>query len=451
MITWNDIHQIGPIGTQHLPEDARITGADIDSRRIKSGMLFIARQGDQADGHQFIEQAFMNGAVAAIVESRWYDSAENSDGLPLIVVEDSDSALRGLAAQVRSNFSGPVLGITGSNGKTTTKEMTAEILGAQYTVLSTPGNFNNLWGLPLTILQAQQEHDFWVLEMGTNHPGEIEALCDIASPTAGLITTVNESHSEHFHSLEAIAKEKLMLFESIPEGGIIFQNLDNEFIAKYSSPGKTVITYSVETKAQKTAQITSIDPYSRVHCQINGIGKVRLGVPGVFQISNALAAVTIADTYGVPGEVIQDRLESFHGVPGRVKIVEKQNYTVIDDTYNANPASMREAIDILAKMPAGSRRIAILGDMLELNSTRERKHRDIGEYLGEHRIDIVIGVGELARNIIKGVQTTSTAETYHFDDYVECMNSIRGIVHTGDIILVKASHGIHLEKVVGAL
>ena len=452
MITWKDIAALSPIATQQLPDDTPITGADIDSRRIRQNMLFIARQGEKTDGHQFIHQALKNGACAIIVEKGWYESArEDSTELPLIVVDDSDQALRDLAVLVRAKFDGPVLGITGSNGKTTTKEMLRAVLSREFNVLATPGNFNNLWGLPLTILQATSDHDFWILEHGMNRPGEISELCAISQPNAGLVTTIAESHSHYFHSLDEIAEEKLSLFNTLPEDGITFKNIDNKYIKQYTPHTKRVVTYGVENPAQYRAFFASLDAYSRVSCQMNALGRVRLRAPGMFQMTNALAAAAVGNTFGVPGRAIKEELENFRGVPGRVNIIEKDDCTIIDDTYNANPNSMRESIDILAKMPAGNRRIAILGDMLELNSTAEKKHREIGAYLVDHKIDVIVGVGPLSRNIIDGASALNGATTYHFSDYRECINKIKDVIRAGDIILVKGSHGIHLEHVVEAL
>ncbi|MBS1272567.1 MAG: UDP-N-acetylmuramoyl-tripeptide--D-alanyl-D-alanine ligase [Candidatus Marinimicrobia bacterium] len=451
MITWDDIQALKPLRTQNLPKEESIRGADIDSRRMDEGMIFIARRGEERDGHEYIRPALQSGAVAAIIEQRWFQDAEDINDLPLIVVTDADQALRELAKQVRSRFTGPVLGITGSNGKTTTKEMVDEVLSAKYNVLSTPGNFNNLWGLPLAILRTKPEHDFWVLEHGMNTTGEIAALCDISRPTCGLITTIAESHTKFFNSLDEIAAEKLSLFNAVPSNGVIFKNRDNPYTANYYSENKIAITYGTESKANYTGQIASVDAYSRVQCHIDKIGKVKLRVPGMFQLINALAAATVGLTFGIPAPQVKEQLENFSGVPGRVNILEKRQCTVIDDTYNANPSSMREAVDILAKMPTGNRRIAILGDMLELNSTTEQHHYEIGEYLANHRIDVVVGVGSHSEHIIEGVREHSDARTFHFPDYAACMDRLGDIVNAGDIVLVKGSHGIHLENVVEAL
>ena len=284
-----------------------------------------------------------------------------------------------------------------------------------------------------------------------NHAGEIAKLCEISRPTCGLVTTIAESHTKFFDSLEGIAREKLSLFDAVPGNGFLFKNNDNPFTAKYRAEDKIAVSYGIETEANYNAQIASVDAYSRVQCHIDKIGKVKLRVPGVFQAINAVAAATVGLTFGVPSSQIKDTLENFSGIPGRVNILERRQCTVIDDSYNANPASMREAVDILAKMPTGNRRIAILGDMLELNSTAEDHHYEIGEYLATHRIDVVVGVGPHSQHIIKGVREHSDAVTYHFPDSTDCIDNLGTIVHAGDIVLVKGSHGIHLENVVEAL
>ena len=227
---WEDLQQLQPIAVRNLPETGAITGVDIDSRRIGENMLFIAREGEQADGHNYVASALNQGAGAAIVEQRWFATAAPSDDWALVVVEDSDQALRDLAKICRNTYDGPVLGITGSNGKTTAKEMISRVLAQEYSVLSTPGNYNNLWGLPLSVLQAEDHHDFWVLEHGMNRPGEIAELCEISRPTAGLITSIAEVHSVNFDSVDAIAETKSAIYRALPENGIAFQNLDDPHI-----------------------------------------------------------------------------------------------------------------------------------------------------------------------------------------------------------------------------
>lgn len=449
MITWNDIDRLHPVKTENLPRNRQIAGADLDSRRISEGMLFIARRGEKVDGHKFIGDALQKGALAALVEEDWYAMASPGRDWPLIVVRDTDDTLRELAVLVREKFDGPVLGITGSNGKTTTKEMVSRILSHRYIVLATPGNFNNLWGLPLTILRAQSHHDFWVLEHGMNRPGEIEELCRISQPNAGLITSISEVHSENFDSIEAIAEEKFSLFNAVPDDGLCFQNLSDPYIRQYRKDDRT-ISFGLDINGDFPGQILGTDRFERVLLHVENLGKARLPLPGEFQALNALAAVAVGVTFQVNPDDALKTLEEFPAIPGRTNILERHGKTVIDDSYNANPASMRAALDILSNYPAENRRVAILGDMLELNSTRVQKHRDLGEYAAKKGIDLIIGVGELSRYMVNAAEQAN-ATGHHVPDTDACTKILSDLLEDGDVILVKGSHGIELERVVEAI
>ncbi len=452
MIDYQDISSTNPVSMQHISPDFHAEGADIDSRRISPGMLFIARKGETTDGHRFIGKALQNGAEAAIVEQEWYTMASPARDWPLIVVPDADIALRELASAVRQKVTHPVFGITGSNGKTTTKEMLAAILSTQYQVLATSGNFNNLWGLPLTILQARDTHNFWVLEHGMNRPGEIAELCAISKPTSGLVTTVTESHSHLFDSADEIAETKFAMYRSLPADGVAFQNRNDPRIAAYTPHTAEVISYGIGTEADFRGEILQIDNYSRPTLSVNDQEPIKLKVSGEFQALNATAAAAVASYYATPHENIKSALESFSGVAGRTKIIKRNGRTIIDDAYNANPASMKAALAILAEMPADNKRVAVLGDMLELNENqRDKRHREIGRVAAESNVDVLIGVGPLAKHIIDSAASILKNNVHHFEDYTACLKEINQLVTDGDVILVKGSHGIHLENVVEAL
>jgi len=449
MLSWKDLKQLSPQHITNVPSDGAVAGVDIDSRRIDDNMIFIARRGEKTDGHKFVATALQNGAGAAIVENRWFATAAPASDWPLVVVDDSDQALRDLAGIVRNKFDGPVLGITGSNGKTTTKEMITHVLSQDYSVLSTPGNFNNLWGLPLSILQSEEHHDFWVLEHGMNEPGEIAELCKISQPTAGIITTISEVHSVNFDSVQGIADTKYALYKSLPKDGFTFQNVDDDFVRNMQPVSEHVVTYGIENSANIQGKILGVDEFSRVTLQVEPIGTIQLRVYGEFQAMNALAAATVGLTYGIDDEDIKQALEAFTPIPGRATVIDKEDYTIIDDSYNANPVSMRTSIDLLEKMPVRGRRIAILGDMLELSDTGEEAHKQLGHYASTHGVDILIGVGDLAKLILDG--SSGDVETHYFPNYTDCVKAIHSIVKPGDAILVKGSHGIHLENVVEVL
>ncbi|HKJ68362.1 MAG TPA: UDP-N-acetylmuramoyl-tripeptide--D-alanyl-D-alanine ligase, partial [bacterium] len=269
----------------------------------------------------------------------------------------------------------------------------------------------------------------------------------ISRPTAGLVTTITEVHSRFFHSLDQIAETKFDLYRSLPADGITFLNMNDDYIRNFSPPTGRVVSYGIDVTADITASIHSMDEYSRVRLAIDGVGTAQLQVSGAFQGTNALAAAAVGLTFGVSPSEIRERLESFRAMPGRARILERNGKTIIDDSYNANPQSMKAALDILASAPPDRRKIAILGDMLELNSSRDQKHRDIGAYAASRGVDVVIGVGTLARLIADEAENRQVDQTYQFKDVAECIGALPEILGNNDTLLIKGSHGMQLEKI----
>ncbi len=284
-----------------------------------------------------------------------------------------------------------------------------------------------------------------------NQPGEIQRLCEISHPTAGMVTTISEGHSQFFDSIDAIAQTKFALYESLPPEGITFLNMNDPRIAQFPPKTTRTVTYGLDAQADISGKILAVDAYSRVTLQIEDMGNIELKVPGSFQAINALAAAAVGRAYGVFPALICDSLQDFQGVPGRAQLIETDQYMILNDSYNANPVSMQAALDILASLPTRNRRVAILGDMLELNSTREEKHRMIGSYAVSKEIDIIIGVGPLSESIIDEARSQNRNTTFHFHESEECADNLPSILQHGDTVLLKGSHAIHLERLLEVL
>jgi len=381
----------------------KFSGATLDSRQVKPGMLFVAVKGERVDGHDFIPQALSAGAAGII---------------------DGREELAAAAKAYRASLPAKVIGVTGSAGKTTTKELLAAFLRADcFKVHATAGNYNNDLGLPLTILNAPRDADFLVLEMGTNHPGEIAALVDVARPDAGVISSIGTAHIEFFKSQDGIADEKGTLFRVLPPDGVAVMARDN---ARYE-----------RLKAMSAAPVATAEPDDPVRSRLAAALAVRL--PGRHNVSNAHIALTCAKHFGVTIEQCLSTLAGF-SLPGdRWRVVERDGVTYISDCYNANPTSMVVALETFAEIPVRGRRIAALGDMFELGDVAEEMHRSVGRRARELKMDMIVTAGEQANEWIGGDVRCRDSE--------ELRNALAGIVRPGDAVLVKASHSMHFEKV----
>jgi UDP-N-acetylmuramoyl-tripeptide--D-alanyl-D-alanine ligase len=434
-----------------------ITGVSINSRTVKPGELFVAIRGDQFDGHNFISTAVEQGASALIVEKRWASGNITmlvSLNLPILVVENTVHALGRLATIHRRRFDIPVLAVAGSNGKTTTKEMIENVLSAKYSVLCTQGNLNNHIGVPQTLLRIEKEHEIAVLEIGTNHPGEITYLCNVAEPTHGIITNIGREHLEFFGTIEGAAKAEGELLHWLADHhGIFLSNADDARIVRLAKKMKKAVTYGFSARGTKVKG-SGLEMNEQACASFfvkTGNKKnfhVQLTVPSEHNAKNALAAAAAGLTFKVKPADIQKSLEEFSSVSKRMQLLTIGGVTIINDTYNANPDSMTAALKTLKATQTTGKRIAVLADMLELGSNAPELHRQIGESAGACSVDILLTFGELAAQISEAAIVNAKA---HFEIKAALIESVLRTIVPGDVLLVKGSRGMKMEDVVAAI
>ena len=381
----------------HFPGEDIAHGYSIDSRTVGNGELFFAVRGERLDGHDFVSAAIEKGAVAAVVRK---DQLNHFPGnTRLLAVEDTLVALQTLATAVRKLWGKPLIGVTGSAGKTTTKEAIAHVLASKFRVLKSEGNFNNHFGLPLMLLKLQPEHDLAVIEMGMSHAGEIRALAKIAQPEIGVVTNVAPVHLEFFDSLAGIARAKYELVESLPSSGTAVLNADDEYVSQFGRDFKgRVIKYGTATNADVRAENLQSNGADGSEFEIV-VGEsrehARLPLVGDHNVLNALAAVSVAKACGMKVSEAVAALSTLKPADKRGQVVQVGNITVINDCYNSNPKALHAMIDALAAIK-GKRRILVAGEMLELGPAGEEMHRAAGKHAAEKKIDLLLGVRGLA-------------------------------------------------------
>ena len=427
-----------------------VKGVDLDSRKLQEGYLFIATKGERVDGHSFIGQAFEKGCYAVVCERL----PENAAG-PCIVVEDSFKALQDIAAYYREQLSVKVVGITGSVGKTSTKEVIASVLAEKYTVLKTEGNFNNEIGLPLTVLKIRDEHEVAVLEMGINHFGEMHRLSRIAKPDVCVITNIGQCHLEFLIDRDGILRAKSEIFDYMnPDGVVCLNGDDDKLITVEKVHGKRPVFFGKSERCDVQAvdvENLGLEGSKADVCEKTDSGEVastypvRLYVPGEHMVSNALAAIAVGRALGLAQEEMIKGIAATGSVGGRSNIIRDDKLTIIDACYNANPVSMKAAIELLET--ATTKRVALLGDMFELGEQEKQLHRSVGDFLAGKNIEKVICVGELAKEIYEGAKE-GKAECHWYPDKKELTDNIRQLFEKGDTVLVKASHGMGFAELV---
>lgn len=427
-------------------EHLRVSRMQSDSRKVRSGDLFVALKGAKADGHDFAETAINHGAVAALV------SRPISEKLPSIEVEDTLHAYGEIAAGYRKLTGVKVVGITGSVGKTTTKEMTASVLEAAYHTAKTEGNHNNNLGLPMTIMDMPENTEVAVLEMGMNHSGEMEYLSDIARPDLAIITNIGTMHIEHLGTREGILQAKLEIMRGMPDDGAGVFNGDEPLLWNIRAIGKhKKYYYGIENHACDVTATDIVELDDGVRFVVHGFGQqFELFVPmlGRHAVYNSLAATTVGLLLGVKPEQIQARFSSFHNTGMRQKIYVKNGVTIIEDCYNAGPESTEAALDVLAGIKTDGRRIAVLGDMLELGNRSAAEHYRIGR-LAVGKADLLLTYGEHSVRTLTGAITggMNPKNTDHFDTHEDMAHMLKMRVSEGDVVLFKGSRGMRMEKV----
>jgi UDP-N-acetylmuramoyl-tripeptide--D-alanyl-D-alanine ligase len=425
--------------------DLAISHVSTDSRTIKPGDLFVALCGEHFDAHNFLEQVAKAGAAGALV------SRDPPPGLPqtfaILRAADTLVAYQNLAANYRKTLPLKVLGITGSNGKTSTKDFAASILGRAFRVTKTEGNFNNHVGLPRTILEANRDHQFAVWELGMNHPGEIAALARIASPDAGIITNIGIAHIEFMGSREAIAQEKGALAEAIDPGGFVVLNADDDFSGSIANRTRArVIFAGIEEGAIRAIEVKQ----TAAGCEFTIVEsahrcRAQLPVPGLHMVQNAILAVAAGRAFGVSLEECAAGLVSAPLAKARLQIREIHGVQFIDDSYNANPDSMKAALRTLMELDADGKRIAVLGRMLELGEESERGHREVGEAAATLGIDHLISIGN--DTIALAAEQAGLENSAIAQDASDAAEMLNEIVGPGDLVLIKGSRSSRTELV----
>lgn len=419
--------------------DVVVTGVSTDTRTIKPGDLFFALVGENFDGHKFVKDAFARGAVAAVVNQ---DHVGN--GNLLIRVKDTLQALGDLAAYYRSRYSILCTAITGSNGKTTTKELTAACYRTKYQTITTIGNFNNLIGLPLSLFNLDDTCKAGVFEIGMSHLGQIKRLAQICQPQVGVFTNVAPVHLETLGTIEAVAAAKYELVESLPEDATVILNIDDKILAGWrKNIRQKVITYGIDNQADFHAESVIFHKDGSSSFEAIGV-KYHLNLPGKHNIYNALAAIAAAVNDGCNPQSLIESLAAFRPFHLRSEVFQSGGVTVINDCYNANPASMKMAIAALAEFPGGKRKIAVLADMLELGTNEAEFHRQIGECLTNNRIDALFAYGNLGE---KYIEKFSGEFKMHFTNKQSLLDELRRYLQPDDVVLVKGSRGMALEEV----
>ncbi len=450
MFTLDELLSIDHVCAENISgKSLNIKGVSIDSRIIKKGELFVAIKGERFDGHDFLSTAFKNGAACAVIRE---ESRNPKFKFPYVSVQDTTKAFGELARLHRRKFKIPFIAVTGSSGKTTTRELIHSTLKSKYSVLCTQGNLNNHLGVPQTLLRLNEKHEIAVIEMGMNHLGEIQYLCEIVEPTHGVITNIGKAHLEFLKTVNKVAKAKGELFHWLSKDArrIGFVNLDDVRVQTLARGLKKKVTYSEYTHladVQSTLQNVGIDGSSKFVVRAKGWKEpleVKLKVPGVHNVSNALAAITMGKQFEVPPKNIQSALQRFKAVEGRMDIQMVADVIIIDDAYNANPDSMMSALRTIASIDCQGRRICVLGDMLELGKSAVSEHRKIGAALPKHRCDILLTFGPYAKCIH---EATNIREKKYFADKTKLIQELIKIVQPGDMILVKGSHGMKMKEV----
>lgn len=428
---------------------SEVSGVVIDSRKVEKDFLFVAIKGARVDGHNFIPQVMENGALCALSE-------KNLGNVPYsyILVNSCEQALKDLAEYYRLALDIKVVGITGSVGKTSTKEMIASVLEQKYSVLKTEGNFNNEIGLPLTIFNIREEHEVAVLEMGINEFEEMHRLAKVARPDICVITNIGFCHLENLIDRDGVLRAKTEMFDFMHDGAqIILNGDDDKLITVQNVKGVTPVFFGLSDHHNYYATDVHSLGLKGTSCTLhlpNGTVNATIHLPGAHMVYNALAGACVGYSLGLTNEEIQKGIENLVPVSGRNNLIETEDFLIIDDCYNANPVSMKASLDVLSN--ALGRKVAILGDMGELGEDEKILHYGVGAYAAQKEIDLICCIGTLAQEFVSGANSvTSESKTLYFATKEDFLSQIHSIVKKGDTILVKASHSMEFPEIVETL
>ncbi len=429
-------------------------GVETDTRKIEEGMLFVALKGERFDGHDYIRQAAQKGAIGAIVNKRFDISTVSDVEIDILAVDDTLKAYQDLAAFWRSKFDIPVVAITGSNGKTTTKDLTAAVLSGKWNVLKTYANFNNEIGLPMTLLKLNKTYNSVVVEMGMRGLGQIKQLADIARPTIGVVTNVGDAHLELLKTMENIAKAKSELVQAIEINGTVILNADNEYTAKMCKLTKANtlffgIKHAADIKAFDIKTVEGGKTEFDVFIE-NEHAHFVLNMLGIHNVYNCLAAIAVGYACGLTVSEMQKGLADFKPTSMRFEYQKIADFNVINDAYNASPASTKAALENLDKIAEG-RKILVMGDMFELGSREIDGHKEIGIQAAKSHVDTVITRGKLTAYTAQAAKNAGIEKVYECSSHEEAVKLLKSILQKGDTVLFKGSHGMHMEKIIELL
>lgn len=428
-------------GTQGL--DSEILGVTIDSRKVENGYMFAALKGEHVDGHGYIGKAFELGAVCCIAEKL----PEDISGT-VIIVPDVAVALKILAENYRKSFDIPVIGIAGSVGKTTAKEMIASVLSQKYNVLKTEKNLNNELGVPLTIFRIEPEHEIAVIEMGISDFGEMGRLAKMVRPTMAVYTLIGHAHLERLHDRNGVLKAKAEMLDFMPDNGTVFLNADDDLLAKLDCRQNKVL-YGTKDNADVKAENILSDSLSGLSCDIvSGDRRIPVKVPsyGSHMVYAALEGAAVGLAMGLSNAQIAAGIAAYETVGRRANVCDTGFITLVDDCYNANPDSVMCAVDSLKSVDG--RKVCILGDMLEMGENKAELHAKVGKYASDNGVDMLLTVGELSKNTCTAADEISSL---HFDTNAELITGLPELIEKGDTVLVKASHSMKFDEISDAL
>jgi UDP-N-acetylmuramoyl-tripeptide--D-alanyl-D-alanine ligase len=438
--------------------DSVFSRVSIDTRTLAVNDIFFAIRGPNRDGHRFIPDALCKGALGAVAVHGYQYPGEFPNGHVLITVPDTHAALKDLAIFVRRQWSGTLVAITGSMGKTTTKEFAAHILKSKFRVYRTPGNYNNLFGLPLALFGLSSDQDLGIFEMGMSAPGEIAEMCRIARPEMGIVTNVAPVHLQFFSSVEDIARAKGELADALPVEGTLIYNADDSLVCGISGRFKgRKISFGFSPGADVYAdQIEIAGPgETRFRLTCNGESRqAAIPFPGKHYVADVLPAVALGSVFDIP---LSQMIGDFPTLPQtsmRGQVLRfQEGFTVIDDSYNSNPQALMKMIELLGEMPSFKRRILVAGEMLELGSSADALHYECGAFAAAHRVDMVVGVQGTAREIVRAALESGVpaAQAHFYSDAEAAADSIEKELRNGDLVLIKGSRGVHLEKIIQGL
>lgn len=424
-----------------------VKGVSIDSRTLKKGELFLAIRGQNFDGHDFLREAVRKSAAAVVVSKR---RAAGWIEIPVILVEDTQKALGDIALFHRLRFPIPVVAITGSTGKTTTKDLVAAVLSRRYKVHKNTANFNNRIGVPLTLLKLNSSHEVLVIELGTSCPGEIKRLSQITRPTVAVLTNIGESHLEFLKTSDGVFKEKLQIVNHMDQQGVVIFNKDDPYLSKISSLKlkQKLISYGIQSPCDYKAEHINLEGNASIHFRLNKKERFILKSSALHMVYNALAALGTARLFGVDVKQVKKAFSQFSPLSHRHCLTRIGSYCLIDDSYNSNPVSLRSAIHSLNSLESRGRKIFVCGDMLELGRHTERLHRQMGRLMAASDVDILLTVGKYSRFMAQAARKKGRLKIHHFPSVVSAQYRLERYLQPHDTIFIKGSRGMHLERMV---